>query len=601
MFRIAFLAIALAACGGDSDDRESAEPTTAEAPAAETAMLEVEPSSAETPAAASASAEAEPSPAAAPPAASEATEDAQAHAERAAELLEERQWEEAIAEFDQAIALGSDLPDSELAAFHAGRARGYIGIADYQQALADADRAIELDADLALAYVRRAAAHNGLDRFREALADSDRAIELDPESAVAFIVRARAHANLGDHELAFADANRAVELDPLSARVVALRAATYLDLGNYDRALVDASRAIDLDPLYAFAYSVRGGAHAALGKFDRALFDYNRAIELDPESALAYGTRSVAHRDLGDPERALADASRAIELDPGLAGAYVSRGNAHYDLGNLEQALADYERALELNPDDPTAQRNRDLVLGDLAAAEVPSAALPGLESYRFTLSLAFDLEVDDPTVSGALTFVIASEGEWVAPDRFHARCEGTAFGLALQEEVISIGTESWIMSQIAGRFVAGEPAYCGPDLSPGAFAADLLESLETLPFRGEPETVNGVEALRYRIDEDTIAQILQLQELFGGSEELFGDIPFEILPEDFTSLGFDLWVARNGGWLVKLAMELGLEVEGQEVRLAIGLDVTDANGPDVRLGVPDSVLQELLSSEGRE
>ena len=94
------------------------------------------------------------------------------------ELQGQGRFEEAIAEYDEAIRL-----DPQLAVAYNNRGLGYKRLGQPQRAIQDLDEAIRLDHQLAVAYATRALAHTALNRNAEAEEDADRAVELgvDPD------------------------------------------------------------------------------------------------------------------------------------------------------------------------------------------------------------------------------------------------------------------------------------------------------------------------------------------------------------------------------------------------------------------------------------
>ncbi len=91
--------------------------------------------------------------------------------------MEEGRYEEAIAEFDEAIAL-----DVDLAVAYVGRGNAHGELGNLQQAIFDYDRAIDLDLSLAAAYANRGEAYSDLGNIQHAVADLERALSLTADS-----------------------------------------------------------------------------------------------------------------------------------------------------------------------------------------------------------------------------------------------------------------------------------------------------------------------------------------------------------------------------------------------------------------------------------
>lgn len=104
------------------------------------------------------------------------------------------------------------LPDNP--ALWSNRGNTRVSQNHLNEAIADYDRAIALAPDLPDAYLNRGAAYEGLKRWTEAIADYDRVLELSPQDAAAYNNRGNARAGLGDWETAIADYQKAAELEP---------------------------------------------------------------------------------------------------------------------------------------------------------------------------------------------------------------------------------------------------------------------------------------------------------------------------------------------------------------------------------------------------
>jgi tetratricopeptide (TPR) repeat protein len=86
---------------------------------------------------------------------------------------------------------------------------------DYEAAVADFDQAISMGYALGEAYVNRGAARLGQRRYREALEDLDRGLSMGAtEPAKAWYDKGMAHEGMGDVKSAYYDYRKASELRP---------------------------------------------------------------------------------------------------------------------------------------------------------------------------------------------------------------------------------------------------------------------------------------------------------------------------------------------------------------------------------------------------
>lgn len=134
---------------------------------------------------------------------------AQGYAARGQALAKAGKSEEALAEFDRALALD---PYSVPALY--GRGLVYQADKRHEQAIADFTAANGLTPQRVEPLLARATSYLAIDRAKEAASDVDDAVQADPNSAQAWSVRGAAYERLGDKAKAFASYSRALALRP---------------------------------------------------------------------------------------------------------------------------------------------------------------------------------------------------------------------------------------------------------------------------------------------------------------------------------------------------------------------------------------------------
>jgi Tfp pilus assembly protein PilF len=135
--------------------------------------------------------------------------DAKDHATRGQVLARSGKTEEALAEFDTALALD---PYNTQALY--GRGLIYQGQNQHQQAIEDFTAANGLTPQRAEPLLGRATSYLAVDKAKEAAADLDEAVQADPNSAQAWTTRGLAYERLGDKAKAATSYGRAVALSP---------------------------------------------------------------------------------------------------------------------------------------------------------------------------------------------------------------------------------------------------------------------------------------------------------------------------------------------------------------------------------------------------
>jgi hypothetical protein len=211
-------------------------------------------------------------------------------------------------------------------------------------------------------------------------------------------------------------------------------------------------------------------------------------------------------------------------------------------------------------------------------------AALPSdvLDSFRYSAELAVEAD-------GGL--VLNMEGEFEAPDRLHCTISGSLNGAEVgSDELVVIGDEAWLDVGSGFEATTADDADVVDDLDlcPGSplFWEDFDFLSDMGSFEGEPDTVNGVAATRYRIGE--AAEALKA----------IGFLPSEL--EGVTVNVFDVWTAEDGGWPVAVDMDMSADAEAaadsfglpvgdaaQEATIRMRVDITDVNDEDIHVEPP--------------
>ena len=219
---------------------------------------------------------------------------AEAHYRRAGTLKDEARFAEALAAFDNAIALKPDYAQA-----HNGRGIVLAHVNRFAEAVGSFDRAIALKPDYAEAYNNRALVLQDLGQFDEALTSLDRAIALQPDNARAHNNRGMVLHGLRRDEEALAGHDTAIALKADYAEAHYNRGIVLQELGRLDDALSSLDRAIALKPDYAAAHNNRGTVLLGLSRLDEALAAYDAAIALTGGFAEAYLNKSYCLLQMG--------------------------------------------------------------------------------------------------------------------------------------------------------------------------------------------------------------------------------------------------------------------------------------------------------------
>jgi len=226
------------------------------------------------------------------------------HAKEGEMLLTLGYWEEAVQQFDLAIAINPNNAD-------ALRDRGFTHnrLGHYRAALSDLTQAIALDERIAAAHHHRAVVYAKIGDVETAVAGFSRAIELRPEYASAFSKRAALVARRGAYGDAERDFLKAIEIDPDEPDTLRRLAWLYATCPreNYRKgaeAVRLAEQAVALDKQNDWRRpEALAAAYAETGDFEKAVYWQDRAIELSPVTLENEAIARKALYTVGQPYR----------------------------------------------------------------------------------------------------------------------------------------------------------------------------------------------------------------------------------------------------------------------------------------------------------
>ncbi|MCF7907895.1 MAG: tetratricopeptide repeat protein [Candidatus Omnitrophica bacterium] len=171
------------------------------------------------------------------------------HYAQAEQYLENRQYEQAILEFNEVLK-------EDPGAYEAYTGIGFanIQLGKYEEAIANFKKAIEINSEYVQAYDNIGVVYSFLRRYREALPYFDKAISIDPEFVTAYNNLASTYLFLGQYQEAVIYYQKAFQIDPQNADSARSLGVAYNDLGKAKEAKEYLEKAIEL-------YKAQGDYH----------------------------------------------------------------------------------------------------------------------------------------------------------------------------------------------------------------------------------------------------------------------------------------------------------------------------------------------------
>jgi len=239
-------------------------------------------------------------------------------------------------------SLGAQTP-----AQHIRSGNELLNRGEYDQAIAEFDLAIATDPAAAMAYADRGLAHLWKQDSTQAHDDFETALRHAPDSAVALRGRGVLEYLSGDCASAQADLTRSLELDPRSRFALQWRAEADSCLSQDAEAISDLAKAEKVEPKSLNVYAQRALVLRALGRPDEALaeIDAMLAVSSDSRAQLIAG---AIFEEAGKPAEAAAALDLGVSLTP-TDTSYIRRAE-YRARTDLRAKREDYAAALKVNP-----------------------------------------------------------------------------------------------------------------------------------------------------------------------------------------------------------------------------------------------------------
>lgn len=178
---------------------------------------------------------------------------------------ERREYEKALDELNQAVALGPDDSPN-----HTVRARVFYTLRQYEQAVSDGLQSIELGAPTKNTYLTLGDAYRELKEFDKAIESYNKVLKLDSKNSTAMNKRGVAFERMGQDKQALTEYRRAAKMDPSEPAYHANEAEMLRRAGRFKEAVTSCNRALKANPKYRRAYWIRAKAYEGQGQTAKA-------------------------------------------------------------------------------------------------------------------------------------------------------------------------------------------------------------------------------------------------------------------------------------------------------------------------------------------
>lgn len=235
------------------------------------------------------------------------------------------------------------------AKFHLWRGRCYEQLNQLEKAHEDFSQAVKMDAKASASWYELVAASRKLKRYGQGRAEALKWTSLMPKDALAWSSLGYLCDFCHRADEAAAAYTKAAALEPGKTTHIAMRAASNRDRRRYRESIVDALAVIEKEPHNADMYSVLATDYIQTGNPARSIECASNALKLSPSMKWMYEIRAQAHYRLEHFEEAVQDWTAAIACEP-KEWHYAHRAKAYLGLGQAEAALSDLNTAIKMDP-----------------------------------------------------------------------------------------------------------------------------------------------------------------------------------------------------------------------------------------------------------
>lgn len=232
-------------------------------------------------------------------------------------------------------------------------------IAQYEQALAIHPTLSSLHGNLGNAFLKQG-------KITEAISEYQTALDLNPNSDLAHYNLGNAFYQKGQAEDAVTHYKKALEINPDLSVVRGNLGNAYLKAGQVDEAVAQFQKAVEMDPSDFKTDNNLGAILLQLGRSAEAIGYLQKALEIHPNYDQGHYNLGNALSQKGRLSEAIDHYRKAVEINPNFAEAHNNLGGALLQTGQTTEAIAQFQEALRLKSDFAAAQDNLAKALGVL-------------------------------------------------------------------------------------------------------------------------------------------------------------------------------------------------------------------------------------------
>lgn len=265
------------------------------------------------------------------------------------EFVENMKYEDAVAQFTNALGIEPSNPD-----YYYARGRAYESLSKYEEAKADFEKVIVFAPKEVDAYIGFGAVCNKMNNFEEALKYLNRASALDKRNKDIYPEKVMTLLGLKRYDQALKVSDTAVIIKDTRENLY-YRGVIYTKLNNDVLAKKEFEKSISKDKGYPEPRLALAELLLRNNNSQGAMEQCNEILKRDDRNTDAYLMRSnVCMKNLDYPS-AINDISKNILIDPDNPDFYLYRGKCYQEFNQHTNAINDFSKYIAMNPDNPDA------------------------------------------------------------------------------------------------------------------------------------------------------------------------------------------------------------------------------------------------------
>jgi len=275
-------------------------------------------------------------------------------------LVEEKEFQPALAELDKAVQLA---PKSAATQFQLGR--GLAAVGNDEEAVPHLQEALKLSPNLPGGVLELAMALQRLGRQEESIPLFLQAIEAEPHNAMALTNLGLALTQTGKASQAVPFLQRALAETPNDPVVLENMGVAELQQSHFDEAIVQFEKAQKLDSANPQLHYDLGLAYKLKDRMDDAVRELLKAASLGPTLPDPSYTLGILYMQLGKLQESVTQLRAFLALRPNSGDGWAVLGSVLKQLERRDEAEAALRKAVELLPNQPGAHITLAAVLAE--------------------------------------------------------------------------------------------------------------------------------------------------------------------------------------------------------------------------------------------